>query len=272
MDMCAPSTDNAHQYENGQRVLRPVKDASTNDLGEYRIYWLRPDQYVVSAIPPQEGPSSPVVSEAGNARGVGRSRLAITTDSGGTFRSPEAYVPVYFPGTTDSGQAPPIDLPPGANFTGVDLTVVAAQAVRIRGRLLNGITGQPQGASVTLIGPKGTVGTAPPQQTTMAKADGTFELRGIVPGSYDVIATSAYTVQVSDASLRQSTTRILGRAAVEVGSADIDSLLLVLQRGFNLTGRVAIEGRPPGIENKDLAGMRIQIRRESNMPQLSPQP
>src|SRR5262245_26138965 len=40
-------------YQEGQRVMNGVQTARTNDLGEYRLYWLQPGEYFVSATPPE---------------------------------------------------------------------------------------------------------------------------------------------------------------------------------------------------------------------------
>jgi hypothetical protein len=104
------------------------------------------------------------------------------------------------------------------------------------------------------------------------KADGALELRGIVPGTYDLVATSAYTVQVSGPAVRQVTTRLLAHLPIEAGGADIENVTLTLRPGFNVTGRIAIEGRPGNANYPDISGMRVQLLREPNIPQISPQP
>src|SRR5215471_6882328 len=42
-----------YSYLEGQRVMNVVQTARTNDLGEYRLFWLQPGQYFVSAAPPE---------------------------------------------------------------------------------------------------------------------------------------------------------------------------------------------------------------------------
>jgi hypothetical protein len=41
-----------YEYESGRQVLTLVQTVRANDLGEYRLYYLEPGQYVVSALPP----------------------------------------------------------------------------------------------------------------------------------------------------------------------------------------------------------------------------
>jgi hypothetical protein len=38
-----------YTYQDGRRTLTPVNTMRTNDLGEYRLFWMQPGQYVVSA-------------------------------------------------------------------------------------------------------------------------------------------------------------------------------------------------------------------------------
>src|SRR5262249_3331853 len=40
-------------YPEGQRTLIPVQSATTNDLGEYRLFWLAPGRYYISAVHPK---------------------------------------------------------------------------------------------------------------------------------------------------------------------------------------------------------------------------
>src|SRR5215831_19633279 len=42
-----------YSYQEGQRVMDVVQTARTNDLGEYRLFWIQPGQYFVSATPPE---------------------------------------------------------------------------------------------------------------------------------------------------------------------------------------------------------------------------
>src|SRR5262249_53467291 len=44
-------------YQEGQRVMNVVQTARTNDLGEYRLFWLPPGQYFVSATPSENRPA-----------------------------------------------------------------------------------------------------------------------------------------------------------------------------------------------------------------------
>src|SRR5262245_7453466 len=172
-----------YSYQEGQRVMNVVQTARTNDLGEYRLFWLQPAQYFVSATPPDgqrgaalnslaiAGPGvagviEDVLNRGGGGRAGGRGNpgagqrggppqpISATppSPSDGQDQTTEGYVPVYYPGTTDAQSAAPINLQPGAVFSGVDLTVAAVRTLRVQGQVINGITGQPaQNANVMLL-------------------------------------------------------------------------------------------------------------------------
>src|SRR5437870_9300574 len=79
-----------YSYQEGQRVMNVVQTARTNDLGEYRLFWLQPGQYFISATPPEGqrgGPPQP------GPRGTAPAANAQDAPT-------EGYVPVYFPGTS----------------------------------------------------------------------------------------------------------------------------------------------------------------------------
>src|SRR6185295_18775933 len=56
-----------YSYQEGQRVMNGVQTARTNDLGEYRLFWLQPGQYFVNATPPdnRRGPVPNALAVAG---------------------------------------------------------------------------------------------------------------------------------------------------------------------------------------------------------------
>ena len=165
-------TAQRYSYREGRRVLSDVQRAVTNDLGEFRLFYLEPGRYVVTATP-SGGPA--IVP--GSATTLSMSAVPGTPLTGtfraGSYGEPSrltgslsefvaagllpasvtgiAYVPVYFPGTLDANATTPIDLAPGANFTAADFTVSEVRASTIRGRVINGVTGQPAGGATLML-------------------------------------------------------------------------------------------------------------------------
>jgi hypothetical protein len=202
-----------YTYREGRRTLSNVQRAITNDLGEFRLFFLPPGQYVLSALP-NTGPTAsggpgndatllvralPGVPVIGNLLG-GRDEpgQGMIRASIGEFLSAgivpasttgAAEAPVYFPGTLDASAATPIDLAPGADFRNADFVVTEARASRIRGQVVNGATGLPAGgAQVMLISKADSGDLLPGRRGVSSKSDGTFEFAGVPPGSYDLAA------------------------------------------------------------------------------------
>ncbi len=101
----------------GRRQIQPGRSASTNDLGEYRIFGLAPGRYYLGATS----------YEQVNFRNGGR----------------QSYAPTYYPGTSNPASATAIDLRAGTVLRGIDITLLKTRLARVRGRLVNGLTKRP---------------------------------------------------------------------------------------------------------------------------------
>ena len=124
--------------------------------------------------------------------------------------------PVYYPGTTDMSGAARIDLSAGASVDGMDITITmgAVRARRIRGVVL--VNGQPvPAAGITAI-PR-TPDPSPLIPSGRTNADGSFDVSGLLPGSYFVFA--------------RTNPGLTGGLALEVGDADIDNLVIPVTPG-----------------------------------------
>jgi hypothetical protein len=156
-----------------------------------------------------------------------------------------------------------IDVPPGTDIGGLDMTLRKQALYRIRGRVIDSRTGMPP-SSVrirltwrTAAGPglfepelNGTIGSYNP-------ADGAFELRGILPGSYVLVATLGDS-RASNFDPRSPDNKSPAAAAyapVIVGAADAIGATLSLVSGASISARFTIEGPQP------LAGSGIEKAR-----------
>jgi len=217
-----------YSYQDGRRILVPVSNAGTNTAGEYRMMRLAPGPYIVRAVLPDSA-------------------------------APESRLPVYFPGTSDAASASLIDLPPGLDYSGVDLRLSEARAVGVRGRVVSGVTGQvPFGPSITLVPRRGTIATGTTQRAVAS--DGAFEFRDIAPGAYDIVATSKGAPGTPD--------QLAASVSIEIGGIDIDSVVLVLQPQISIGGRIHIENLQVDPASLKLSGVRVELRREPYTPEL----
>ena len=213
-----------YTYQEGRRTLAPSQSIRTNDLGEYRLFWMTPGQYIISAQPvdtlavdpggtvfvqaQRGGGGGPALAGALGAQlGVGGvTRITVggapPPDFIGTAAVPppppppppgavrddsNLTLPVYYPGTTDVTTATPVDLRSGATVGGINFTVVEARPARIRGQVMN--AGRPAaGAQVSIFQRGNTSGTLTVRSNPVSDT-GTFEFRNLAPGSYEIIAT-----------------------------------------------------------------------------------
>ena len=207
--------------QNGKRTFQTVDSARTNDLGEYRIYWVSPGRYYVNASPP------PVVQ---------------MYPSGNEVIAP-GYVLTYYPGTSDPFTASPIEVQPGAELSTIDFSLTQQPLFRIRGRVFDARTGQfPRNASVSIRSRTPTGGFAIGiNPVNYNQANGTFELRDVPPGSYWVRAiavTPAPGLTLADMA-RNSV-----QVAVDVSNGDIENVVLAITSGFQIKGRIDLDGGP----------------------------
>src|SRR5947208_15375800 len=102
-----------HRYSQGKKQLVAYGSATTNDIGEYRIFGLPPGRYYISV--------SARRSYAPNPRGAAQ-------------QGPEEEdVATYYPGTTDAASAAPLDTGPGALFAGAEVGLGQRRSVHVTG-------------------------------------------------------------------------------------------------------------------------------------------
>jgi hypothetical protein len=172
-------------------------------------------------------------------------RLAATPGSDPS----ERYATIYYPETTDEQAASPIDVAAGADVSGIDVSVDPIALQRVRGRVVYESSGEPSlSAKIQALTSSGAVvGTSDTElfgrmsERSVDPETGTFEL-SLAPGSYTIAAA----VQ-----------NLVGRTPINVGYADLDNITVTLSGGFNVTGRVTIEGRQA--TPAELAVMRVSL-------------
>ena len=140
------------QMRLGQMYLRLAAKAMTDDRGEYRMSGLHPGKYYVVA----EYKSKALTTLSSIVDNV--NALQTMTDKLGhplPVEMPKVpdpaytYTPQFYPATGDFRQAQSLKLNPGDQIA-ADFLLVSAPVVAIRGKITNGMTGQPpKSASVS---------------------------------------------------------------------------------------------------------------------------
>jgi hypothetical protein len=201
-------------------------------------------------------------------------------------------LPVYYPGTADVTAATPVDLRAGGNIGGVNMTLVEAKPLRIRGQVLNG--GRPaSGAQVSLIQRNSVGGAISTRTATVNNDTGAFEFRNVAPGGYELIGNlngfgpsamimstplgnaagiNAGNIGVGRGGTRNPNGPVMGaRVPVDLVSTDLEGVSLLLDTGFNVNGRATIEGRSANSDST-LSGLRIQLMPDPQLPVLAVPP
>jgi len=318
-----------YTYQDGRRVLNVVQTVRTNDRGEYRLFWMTPGQYIVSAQPAEQinldaggtmffqttrgggGLGGPLSGPGAPQLGVGGvTRITVTGaanpgdfgpagPAGGPppppppppppiIDNPETYLTVYYPGTTEVGAAMLIDLRAGGNVEGINLTVADVRPVRIRGQVLSG--GRPAVGAQVSIYPRNNANGSLTIRGTSANDMGFFEFRNVAPGAYEVAATvngagpgvmlmgtplgaaagmTAATVVGGRGGRNPGQPVMAVRVPVDVSTSDVDGLALVLETGFNVAGKVIVEGTTVNDSAATLTGIRIQLQSDLLIPPLA---
>ena len=203
-------------YSRGKKSLTSETTVPTNDLGEYRLFDLRPGRYFVRA------------DYKPNEHVIGRDE---TERTGGGEQ--QGYVPMFYPGTSDPARASTLTVKAGEEIPGLEILIRPVPAFTVRGRIYNLVSRLSAAYTVTLLPSESSQWFTLPERNTLADApDGSFVIRDVLPGSYTLIAFW------SDEGRRYHAFQKL-----EVGNADVDGANLTIAQGTRLSGHVTWEGR-----------------------------
>jgi hypothetical protein len=213
------------RYQRGRRQLMGQNGSSTNDLGEFRLYGLSPGKYLVSAT-----------YQSRDMFSMGPERTVGTAPE-------EGYTTTYYPNSTNPENASALEITPGAQVSGINMTLVRIRTVRIKGHLNVGATPEARRNINVMLMPRDNIGFGMPR--AMARgidAQGNFQLRGVAPGSY-----------VLRANYNEDNKQYSARLPLEVGNSNIEGLELELQPPAEIEGHVVVE------ENAGLKGAVLQV-------------
>ena len=275
-----------YDYNDGERVLNSASQARTNDLGEYRLYWLTPGEYRVSATFQARSRAAANIQMVvtANGGGPGGASLQGLTDAlraeignlevrlGGSAGGPvdEIYVDTYYPGTHDPLASSPIQVAEGSEVRAVDFTVLPTRAVTVRGRVVGPYSPDEGFVPTVSIVPQNSA-LAPRRNSLRGRRargrssggrDGTFELTGIAPGSYTIVATVRATGGRGGRGAGEQP-RLAGFADVQVGGQDIDNLVVAVRQSVPVMGRVLLE---PGTSEIDVSRLRVRLEPMGSLP------
>ena len=273
--------------QSGRRTLQQSGTGSTDDRGIYRVYGLQPGEYIVSAVPRNAGPGMDGARMAAELEAV-RQRIAVAADQAVTRElmtrasmlqaelpaqeeQPSGYAPVYYPGTIAATDAAPVPLGIGEERPGVDFQLQRVPMARVEGSVVNGTGVVTQNIQLTLTN----AGQPVPGLGAIsgrADADGRFRMTNVPPGQYKLVARANAASatgrgggpdpdvpNVPDTPFapgmgrggrgnQPPPIRLWGTVDVPVDGRSLSNVIVTLQQGLTVTGRIAFEGttvQPP---------------------------
>ena len=214
-------------YQTGFALLQPAiagPAKTTDDRGEYRLFWIPPGDYYLGATPPVR-PGGP-----------------------GTPFQPGART--LYPNVARMSEAMPITIRGGEDLRGMDITIQNAPAFKIAGTVTNSIPAplNPDGSAAPttiffhvanrdLETPYDAAPANNSGNISLALTSGPFELSNIAPGSYEVLA------RVADPNAGTGLGAFSwGRALVDVDDRDVRGVAITISPPAVLKGTVRVMG------------------------------
>lgn len=213
-------------------------EASTNDLGEYRIANLRAGDYIVEAQ--LHGGSGPPPDPADHGRQKNRPVYALT----------------FYPGTADQRQAGMVRVAGGANSI-AGFTLLVSRSYRVSGKVL--VAENPGNIQMFLVSSTGQT------EAQQLGEGGQFEFRNIMPGTY--VAQIVNLSTSGDGQPPETHSRMIGSPIV-VSNADVTGLQLQPEAGGSVSGKVRTEDGE-GLDWVDLNVSLLRVVEGGELPQMA---
>jgi protocatechuate 3,4-dioxygenase beta subunit len=226
------------QFHEGKRSLMSAGGFQTNDLGEYRLFGLRPGHYYIQAVYADWRNSATVRARPGN-------RVQAPTSD---------YAPIFYPGTSEIARAVATDVRAGQEVPSVDFAMTPVPVVKVRGHVADTLNPKQPVESWVMLRPAEGFFYGQRNQAQVEKATGAFEINGVVPGAYQIVASS------SEGNRQHSTQK-----RIDVGNTDLEGVELTITRGVEVHGRLTLEGNA----RVELAGLQVVLSAPDANPYLS---
>ncbi len=194
-----------YQFINGQRQLVPTggRMATTNDLGEFRLFGVPLGQYYLRATWQRMGPGDP------------------------TSPDRTGYPTTFFPGTQNAADAQRITIGAGQTVSDLVMAMSPIKTARVEGTLVDS-RGRPMGGAILMIMQQ-TTGFDGVMNGQSVRPDGTFTFASLPPGDY-TLRTQPLRDQKETAVMK-----------LTIGSEDVKDLRLVGVPPSTITGRLVVD-------------------------------
>ena len=229
-------------YQTNQPILQPVAAKTTDDRGEYRLFWLKPGEYFVAATPRQGAAPAP--------------------------NPQEVFVKSFHPNSADITKAIPVSVKIGDELSGIDIDIQAVPSLRVSGQVVSTLPAREPTGRGALAGPVATLmllrrDTSIPDDATarmvgtvgLNGSTGNFEVTGLLPGAYDLYAR----IMDPGGSAGPGGGGVFawGRTSLDISNRDLDGVTIGVHASLDVNGVMTANSTlPPAI----LSSVRVVLQ------------
>jgi len=237
-------------YSDGKRRLAAETTSPTNDLGEYRLFGLKPGRYFVSA---DYHPGVHSCTDVDPARdnnapnGYTVSEGVLVPEPTPANSTAPAYVPTFYPNSVDAAKAAPVVIKAGEEISSIEISLALTTAYTVRGRVLNQVGRRPAAGAILTLAPRNTTQSfgLPGRNFTLDGPEGPFAITNVLPGSYVLLA------QWFDGGTQYQAVQ-----NIDVGNADLNGVNPIIASGIPLRGHLTWDGPPSTLRDSLLIFLR----------------
>jgi protocatechuate 3,4-dioxygenase beta subunit len=225
-----------YAWAQGARRLLPAGQSDrTDDQGSFRVFGLPPGDYIVSAT---------LIEDRGGPR-----------QNAGEPASTTGYAATYYPGTTNPAGAQRVTVGLGQEVGGIGFGLSLMRLSKVSGRIL-GAAGLDVAGTVAAVPDDNILMAIGNQRGGTVRADGTFEVSGLAPGRYTLMAGPRG---------RRNGDEPSGRTPIVVSGVDLANITIALAPPAALRGTVAAD-----VEGATLRMAQVRLGFATTQPSAGP--
>ena len=246
-------------WSGGRRRLQSTgRTATTNDLGQFRIYGLSPGDYYVNAMFRGGDMMAMEIAMAAvtGGPGAGAGPVGSNPNSG--------YAPTYFPGTANGAEAQKITLAVGQEAQNTDFALLPVRLAKITGTVISS-EGKPVEGSMINAVPRNADIAGMMMMAGNARTDknGNFTIPNVAPGDYTLQSRVMQFMTSGGGDNMMFTARIggdsgseaeVGSLPISVSGEDLSNVVIVTSKGATAAGHLTFED---GTKPSTLTAIRV---------------